>query len=586
MAHANGPSTTTTAMETDGASDASGLSVRVESMSSAERARRGRHWLLTLMVAGNYAALDMEIALLYFLLAKSDVGCDYIPSYAAMKSWQFLALCVFRPLSGVITDLTAQWADWVLLFVSVVELVTLVVMVLVALFVPDFSAWFLLGMQLVKNLVEAQMYNSIWKIFKMRLEFHYNVGTGSQCQVLTRIGLTGEAIELVWDGVTCATGYYLMHHVKVPYNVALLLYFGSSILASMLCCVVAVLIVLKPNYFMRADDASDASSSSAASDDGGEAGKPGLQDPHGDVHRPLLTGATIGEPAFPSHGTAAASRSVSVDPGGMTTRAPLLAHPGNSVRRRNSATAVPHGSETALLRRAVSTHWYEENDKGDLLAPSLMGYAKESYRAVFGNPVARRAIIHSFLVFIPYAILGNAEAIALPMQHMVKPKDANLDNFCAGLISNVAYQDTIINITYLLGVAFYYYVLRRFVGPVLFYSWVYPVTSIAFLGLCVLLMFDMPALVAYVVSFRACWLGPAPVHARGVYVCACESVVRACPDALQPVATLPPAPPPPCRPIGTRSTPRRCLPFGSTSCTTGSWRRPPSTTSTTASTAS
>lgn len=88
--------------------------------------------------------------------------------------------------------------------VCVLETLTLAFLALVPVFATSFNPWVVLGMQIFKRVMEVQMYNSIWKLFKMRLEFRVAVDPGSQCRILSRVGMGGEMTELWWNLISCA----------------------------------------------------------------------------------------------------------------------------------------------------------------------------------------------------------------------------------------------------------------------------------------------------------------------------------------------------------------------------------------------
>lgn len=441
--------------------------------------------------------------LLYLLLVKSDVGCDYIPSYTQMKSWQFLALVVWRPLSGYITDMTSGYADWVLLATCTLEFVTLVGMVWLALTQQGFSSWILLGTQLFKNLVETQMYNSIWKIFKMRLEFRFDVGCGMQCGILTRVGLLGEGLELVYDGLTCALGYYLMDHVHVEFNTVLLVFFGSSVLSSLVCMVVAVMMVYDPEYFTAPiePDVEDAGGDAAA-----------WAETYGDASlakQPLLTeSAGNGAPSAATSGGGRPAAPRSWDSATGSGRLPSAAHLHASRSKSAGVTGFAgvagigpaQRQRMVSMARAKSTSWDPSGEGRAFKGTGAWEYIKLSTSAIYRNAVARRTITHSLLVYIPYAVLSNAEALSLPQQHMMPVKKTEA-NYCGHLIQNVAKQDIIVNVSYFFAVATYYYVLRR-TTPRRFYAHVYPVCGVLMMAGSVLLLqnFGLPAMPAYVIN--------------------------------------------------------------------------------------
>ncbi len=83
-----------------------------------------------------------------------------------------ITLCImllWRPVSGWLTDTFARQQHWVLLGACLTELLMLIAMLLVVLLGHRFNPWLILCFQMVKQLTETQLYNSIWKILKMRV---------------------------------------------------------------------------------------------------------------------------------------------------------------------------------------------------------------------------------------------------------------------------------------------------------------------------------------------------------------------------------------------------------------------------------
>ena len=114
--------------------------------------------------------------------AESTVGCDYVTSMAQLRTVQFACMLAWRPISGYLTDATAQIADWVLLAAATLELVTLLALMLLPIIWGrgGYSVWIVLALQLAKAMIEIQVYNSVWKIVRS-LWFSYQ----ARCAVLT-----------------------------------------------------------------------------------------------------------------------------------------------------------------------------------------------------------------------------------------------------------------------------------------------------------------------------------------------------------------------------------------------------------------
>jgi hypothetical protein len=67
-------------------------------------------------------------------------------------------------------------------------------MVAIVALVDNFNPWIVLSLNVVKGVTEVQLYNSIWKIFKLRLVNRYRIRCGVQCRCAFMIAANAEQL--------------------------------------------------------------------------------------------------------------------------------------------------------------------------------------------------------------------------------------------------------------------------------------------------------------------------------------------------------------------------------------------------------
>lgn len=145
------------------------------------------HTKLMILIAANYAQMDMESYFLYFVLADiSAVGCPQSSGgldhyYSILMTITNVVMLLWAPLSGYLTDLMYKKANVLLYGCAVLQLI----LEIAIFFVPK-NVYYVIGLQILRNLLETQLYNAIWKVFKMRLYGMYQVNPGVQVLVCLR----------------------------------------------------------------------------------------------------------------------------------------------------------------------------------------------------------------------------------------------------------------------------------------------------------------------------------------------------------------------------------------------------------------
>eukprot|EP01129_Flabellula_baltica_P007120 TRINITY_DN2736_c0_g1_i1.p1 TRINITY_DN2736_c0_g1~~TRINITY_DN2736_c0_g1_i1.p1 ORF type:complete len:293 (+),score=33.67 TRINITY_DN2736_c0_g1_i1:42-920(+) len=166
-----------------------------------QQAKHDYHWVLMLIIAANYAQMDMEDFYLYFLLAETEYGCQVDVAFALLMTINYIAQIIWSPISGLFTDKMAKYANVILYLSALIQLVIELV-----LFVVPTTVWTVFVLQVLRNLFETQLYNSVWKLFKLRLDKHC-VRVGLQCGIISTVGLRAEVIELFVNGGTVLAAF-------------------------------------------------------------------------------------------------------------------------------------------------------------------------------------------------------------------------------------------------------------------------------------------------------------------------------------------------------------------------------------------
>eukprot|EP00743_Colponemidia_sp_Colp-15_P012451 GILK01014178.1.p1 GENE.GILK01014178.1~~GILK01014178.1.p1 ORF type:complete len:515 (+),score=49.48 GILK01014178.1:189-1547(+) len=129
-------------------------------------------------------------------------------------------------------------------------------------------------------------------------------------------------------------------------------------------------------------------------------------------------------------------------------------------------------------------------------------FFKERYDNLTANPIARVAVLHSFLLYFIIQVLSNP----LNMTVAASGKDelsgvATRDNFCNGMLANLAEQGLFAIISYTVGSILYVLFLIK-CPPFRFYRYIFPVCSaLLTMFLVPFLLFDLhPSVAAVLVA--------------------------------------------------------------------------------------
>merc|ERR1711865_1118233 len=133
----------------------------------------------------------MNRIFLFFLLVQTAAGCDYhrsTGSYVQSQTITLLSVLFFQPISSYLTDGFPRQQSIILLFAALLELVGLIsLLVLVAVATPgELNPWIILVISTVKQILEVQLLNSSYKIFKMRLQLVCGLEScDDQCHIIS-----------------------------------------------------------------------------------------------------------------------------------------------------------------------------------------------------------------------------------------------------------------------------------------------------------------------------------------------------------------------------------------------------------------
>ena len=229
------------------------------------------HWQLWLLLCFNLVMMDMNQVFLAFLLVQTSSGCGYHEEAGPFVQSQTLTLAavlLWRPVAGFLTDRLPRYNHILLLGSVILETLGLLTMLLLILLPRStsngdaaLSPWPILAISVAKQCLEVQLNNSIFKIFKLRLQNHCGLATcDTQCHVISAVGICSELLELVVNLVTCVAAYLLIM-AGASFESVKSCYFASTLVASIVCIALAADICRQsPRYYVHVEvDAGEAS---------------------------------------------------------------------------------------------------------------------------------------------------------------------------------------------------------------------------------------------------------------------------------------------------------------------------------------
>jgi hypothetical protein len=397
------------------------------------------HWQLVLLLAFNLVMMDMNAIFTSFLLVQTSAGCEYHSeggAYVQSQTVSLVAVLLWRPFSSLLTDWLPKHNHWLLVGAVGLELAALLGMLLLVAATPAhaLNPWWVLGLSVFKQCTEVQLNNSVYKIFKMRLQQRCGLTTcASQCHVVSAVGIVGELIELVFNLGTCLTAYWLMRSgasfASVKY-----VYFGMTLFATMFCGGLGISI---------ASNAASFYSKQANDND-------------------IMTMHTRGL----SSSSSSSSSSFIVRPDDKEEAVEefhgSIVHNGNNNNDRVSLLQLPLLTETVGAASLTAA------------PPSTTFNLCRSLRGVVSVPVALGSMIVMCVLYISQEVLYNVESLAIPGTNKLFNVTASSSNFCAQYLINTVYQDVWENTFYTIGTLFYIGVLKR-TSPLVFFQRMLPI---------------------------------------------------------------------------------------------------------------
>jgi hypothetical protein len=444
------------------------------------------HALMLALIAANYAQMDMEKQFVYFLLADTSYGCNITEFYASIMTITYLANIGWRPISGYLTDRTSHSAQHVLVCSTAIQLVTEVTMYTLHAAVDH--VWIIAALQVIRNLAEVQTYNSIWKIFKMRLDQRFSIRVGAQCRLISTVALWGEFSEILVNAATLGFAYYLMIN-NYSYATVRWVFCGTSTAYTVVLLCLAMNV--GSDYFQKpaSESHDDIHNDTGVYDDG---------------RSPLLQQTTTS-----SSETSGSLRSrkvnqeVSASASDMQRieckiaeeeHAPLL-HSNEQCgwpdEDGQNAAFKQHQNQKQDQDQHQHQHQHSHYPELGFWSPHVIWeYIRENISYLYRTDVARTTIFHSFIVYLAYSVMSNAETLSLPGRGVEPMHMRTTENFCGGFLTNTIYQTMFINGSYLVGTAFFLVILKR-ISPVVYFRIGFPLFCIGLLGASVVIFFNV-----------------------------------------------------------------------------------------------
>ena len=370
---------------------------------------------------------EVQSIFLFFLLVQTAAGCDYhrsTGSYVQSQTITLLSVLFFRPISSYLTDGFPRQQSIILLFAALLELVGLIsLLVLVAVATPgELNPWIILVISTVKQILEVQLLNSSYKIFKMRLQLVCGLEScDDQCHIISAVGIFSELAELLCNLTCCITAYILMTS-GFSFEVIKYVYFGTTLVASLSCVVLSYNINRQAvSYYAGSEESAGRVESADRVGRVGSAGRRGM----GSTESKTIAGSTT---------------------------------------LQDNAVLTTTTLQVPLLQDTVgNTLTLEE-------IPITTCHSR--IQGICGVPVALGSILLIALLYGAQELLYNVESLAIPGRHL-QNETATVSNFCAGYLTETIFQDVWENFFYLLGTFFFLAVLKR-MKPLIFFRWLVP----------------------------------------------------------------------------------------------------------------
>ena len=293
----------------------------------------------------------------------------------------------------------------------------------------DLNPWWVLGLSVFKQCTEVQLSNSVYKIFKMRLQNQCNLHTcASQCHVVSAVGIVSELIELVFNLGTCFIAYQLMTS-GATFSSVKFVYFGMTLFATLCCACLGISISCNAKSFYHPTSKSNLTLIP-------------------NLNQEEVVNVTTG--LLSSSSSSLSSSSLS-----SSTVLPALLH----IQDDTNTNSTVDAAAVVCCCCCLSTSSICRRLKGVLCVPVALG-----------------SIVVMCALYASQEVLYNVESLHIPGANVLNTT-ATTNNFCAGYLTNTVYQDVWENVFYLLGTLFYILVLKQ-TSPLIFFRWVLPIGMI------------------------------------------------------------------------------------------------------------
>lgn len=367
-----------------------------------------------------YTQDDIEVFLMYFLFAGTSYGCEFQEAFGIYLQINAVVQIFAQPVLAWVTDRYGRISTILLWAALLCE--GLIELTMVA--VPGTSFGVMLTLCLIRAVAHIQNTDSIWKVFKQKLQFSLgDAAFSEQEDIINSIGMWGIVGEVVLDVYIFGSGFLLAGPGGFSYGVVSGWIFGCTVTTSLLSWFVAYF-WFTPGYVLE---------------------------------QISPTADTSSLPAYASYDAV------------QDIEGPEDASALQKVLKSRAC----HLQTVDFQEARKDRHNFPTGAKG------LFLYFKDAIVYMCTDPIIAGGLLHSLLVCLMWKLMANAEPVQLAQSNSDTSVEQTLDNLCGGTFTDLFYQYSWNNVFYVIGALLYILVLNR-TKPYMYYMVVYPVAAVFF----------------------------------------------------------------------------------------------------------
>jgi len=372
-----------------------------------------------------YTQDDIEVFLMYFLFAGTSYGCEFQQAFGIYLQINAVIQIFAQPVLAWVTDRFGRYSTVLLWGALLAE--ALIELLMVG--IPGTSFGVMLTLCLLRAVAHIQNTDSIWKVFKQKLQFSLgDAAFSEQEDIINSIGMWGIVGEVVLDVYIFGSGFLLAGPGGFSYGVVSGWIFFCTVATSLLSWLVAY-VWFTPGYVLEV------------------------------LHDKVPTGSM---PAYSNYDTV------------QDVEEPAEASAAQKLLKSRAC----HFGQVDFQEARKDSNSFATGFKG------LLFYFKDALVYLFTDPIICGGLVHSLLVCLMWKLMANAEPVQLAQSNSDTSVTQTLDNLCGGTFTDLFYQYSWNNIFYVIGALLYILVLNR-TKPYMYYMVVYPIAAV-FFALCMI----------------------------------------------------------------------------------------------------